>query len=120
MFDRGDLLLVPFPFSDLSTAKRRPVVAVTGADAYGDFLALAVTSRPQASHGLPIGADSLVAGTLPLASWVRTDRIVTLNASLVIKAVGRISEAFLTLALERVCAFIEDGMPLPPASPPGQ
>jgi mRNA interferase MazF len=29
MFERGDLLLVPFPFTDLSAAKRRPVLAVT-------------------------------------------------------------------------------------------
>jgi hypothetical protein len=28
MFERGDLLLVPFPFTDLSAAKRRPVLAV--------------------------------------------------------------------------------------------
>jgi len=47
MFERGDLLLVPFPFSDLSAAKRRPVLALTTPDAYGDFIALPVTSRPQ-------------------------------------------------------------------------
>jgi hypothetical protein len=36
MFERGDLLLVPYPFTDLSTAKRRPVLALTKPDAYGD------------------------------------------------------------------------------------
>ncbi len=29
MHRRGDLLLVPFPFTDLSVTKRRPVVALT-------------------------------------------------------------------------------------------
>jgi hypothetical protein len=29
MFERSDLLLVPFPFTDLSAAKRRLVLAVT-------------------------------------------------------------------------------------------
>jgi mRNA interferase MazF len=46
MFERGDLLVVPYPFTDLSAAKRRPVLALTGPDAYGDFIALPVTSRP--------------------------------------------------------------------------
>jgi mRNA interferase MazF len=92
MPERGDLLLVPFPFSDLSATKRRPVLALTAPDSYGDFIALPVTSRPQTEHGLLIAASDLVIGSLPAASWVRTNRIVTLNTSLVVKTVGRISE----------------------------
>ena len=80
MFERGDLLLVPFPFTDLSAVKRRPVIAITPADSYGDFIAIPVTSRPQAEHGLPLAATDLLTGTLPAASWIRTNRIVTLNA----------------------------------------
>jgi hypothetical protein len=29
MPERGDLLLIPFPFSDLSATKRRPVLALS-------------------------------------------------------------------------------------------
>jgi hypothetical protein len=32
MLERGDLLLVPFPFTDSSAAKRRPVLALTALD----------------------------------------------------------------------------------------
>jgi len=67
MFERGDLLLVPFPFTDLSAAKRRPVLAVNCRDSFGDFIAMPVTSRPQAEHGLPLSAadiaDRNAAGT---------------------------------------------------------
>jgi mRNA-degrading endonuclease toxin of MazEF toxin-antitoxin module len=106
MPERGDLLLVPFPFSDLSATKRRPVLVLTTPDSYGDFIALPVTSRPQTEHGLPIAASDLVTGSLPAASWVRTDRIVTLNISLVVKTVGRISERTVAVAVERFCAHI--------------
>jgi hypothetical protein len=37
MLERGDLLLVPFPFSDLSAPKRRPILVLTAADEYGDI-----------------------------------------------------------------------------------
>jgi mRNA interferase MazF len=32
MPERGDLLLVPFPFTDMSASKRRPVLALTAPD----------------------------------------------------------------------------------------
>jgi mRNA interferase MazF len=106
MFERGDLLLVPFPFSDLSATKRRPVLAVTAADSYGDFIAMPVTSRPQAEHGLLIATTDMLTGTLPAPSWIRTNRIVTLNASLVVKTVGRVSEQTVAAAVERFCTYI--------------
>ncbi|SHG26944.1 type II toxin-antitoxin system PemK/MazF family toxin [Bradyrhizobium erythrophlei] len=106
MFERGDLLLVPFPFTDLSAAKRRPVLAVTAADSFGDFIAMPVTSRPQAEHGLPLSAADMLTGTLPAPSWIRTNRIVTLNASLVVKSVGRVSEQVVTAAVKLFCAYV--------------
>jgi mRNA interferase MazF len=106
MLERGDLLLVPFPFTDLSATKRRPVLALTAADSYGDFIALPVTSRPQTEHGLPIAASEMVRGSLPAESWIRTNRIVTLNVSLVVKTVGHISERAVATAVERFCAHI--------------
>jgi len=39
VFDAGDLVLLPFPFSDLTSAKCRPVLMLTAPDAQGDFLA---------------------------------------------------------------------------------
>ncbi|HKG83984.1 MAG TPA: type II toxin-antitoxin system PemK/MazF family toxin [Beijerinckiaceae bacterium] len=106
MFERGDLLLVPFPFTDLSAAKRRPVLALTAPDGYGDFVALPVTSRPQSAHGVPLTRADLMRGSLPTASWIRTDRIVTLNASLVVKSIGRVSEEAVGAAVQRFCTHI--------------
>lgn len=112
MFERGDLVLIPFPFSDLSATKKRPVLILTRPDTYGDFIALAVTSRPQTDHGIALDPSNLVHGSLPLASWIRTDRIVTLNAAMVIKSFGRASESAVTTALARLCAYVGQGGPM--------
>jgi mRNA interferase MazF len=111
MFERGDLLLVPFPFSDLSAAKRRPVLVLTVPDGYGDFIALAVTSRPQAEHGMPLTSADLQRGTLPVPSWIRTDRIVTLNTSLVLKSFGRVSDEIVARAVKEFCTRIGYSLP---------
>jgi len=111
MFERGDLLLVPFPFTDLSAAKRRPVLALTAPDLYGDFVALPVTSRPQSAHGLPLTSTDLVRGSLPVASWVRTDRIVTLNAGLVVKSIGHLSDGVVAAAVNKFCGELGHSEP---------
>jgi mRNA interferase MazF len=105
MFERGELLLVPFPFSDLSATKRRPVLALTAPDRYGDFIGLPVTSRPHVTDGLLTSAD-LLRGTLPVPSSIRTDRIVTLNANLVVKSIGKVSDEIVATAVKRFCARI--------------
>jgi mRNA interferase MazF len=106
MPERGDLLLVPFPFTDLSATKRRPVLALTAADTYGDFIALPITSRPQTEHAVPISAADLVHGTLPAASWIRTNRVVTLNTRLVVKTLARISDKAVVDAVAQLCSYI--------------
>jgi mRNA interferase MazF len=107
MHKRGDLLLVPFPFTDLSAAKRRPVLALTPPDSYGDFIALPVTSRPQTRHGIALTSADLVHGRLPAPSWIRTDRIVTLNSALIVKSIGQVADSMVDAAVKRFCAVIE-------------
>lgn len=104
MLDAGTLVLVPFPFSDLSATKRRPVLLLTAPDGYGDFIAMAVTSQAGHADNMAILPVDLVSGALPKASFIRTDKIVSLNQSLMIKAVGKISDSLRLRAARRLCA----------------
>ena len=50
LFDFGDVILVRFPFTDLSASKKRPAAVISTGDfakRYGDVVVLALTSRPQ-------------------------------------------------------------------------
>ena len=107
MFERGALLLVPFPFTDLSGNKRRPVLALTGPDRHGDFIAMPVTSRPQSDEfALLLRTTDLSRGSLPLASWIRTDRIVTLSSTLVVKSLASVAEPLVANAARRLWTMI--------------
>jgi mRNA interferase MazF len=111
---RGQLVLVPFPFTDLSAEKRRPVLCLTDPDSFGDFLAVAVTSRPHHARAVALTQGDMTEGQLPVASWVRVDRLVTLNQRLAIKAFGQGSEAFVSTVITRVCEHV-GLVPAPPA-----
>ena len=51
MPDQGDIVLIPVPFTDLSSQKRRPVIVISCA-AHNrkslDMVVVAMTSNPQA------------------------------------------------------------------------
>ena len=99
----GDLVFIPFPYSDLSSLKKRPVLVLTVPDRHGDFIALAVTSVAQAGQALKLTNESLVQGALPKNSWIRLDKVFTLSVQSIIKTLGRISEESLQQVLKGLC-----------------
>ncbi|HET9477240.1 MAG TPA: type II toxin-antitoxin system PemK/MazF family toxin [Dehalococcoidia bacterium] len=88
---RGDVVLVPFPFSDLTAVKRRPALVVS-TEAYngatGDAIIAQITSmvKSPARPGDYILARWRDAG-LPLSSLVRA-KLTTLHSSLFIRTLG--------------------------------
>jgi mRNA interferase MazF len=92
-FQRGDVVLIPFPFTDLSAKRVRPAIVVSVPEYEqntGDIIVAQVTSR---QHSLPTDyalQDWQFAGLLR-PSVVRV-KLATINASLVQFRTGRLSD----------------------------
>ncbi len=71
MLKLSDIVQIPFPFSDLTHQKRRPVLLLTTPDSFGDFLAVAITSQAGHEDAVSLRDDDPVEGKLPKTSWVR-------------------------------------------------
>ena len=115
----GDIVLLPFPFSDLSSQKKRPALVLTPPDATGDFIALAITSRPTPFPAVALSNDDLLTGHLPKPSWIRTDKVFTFSLSLVVAHVATLKPTILQQALHALCDkvglpanHVEEGMVL--------
>jgi mRNA interferase MazF len=94
MPNQGDLVLVPVPFTDLSSSKRRPVIIISN-DIYhqqsADLVVVAMTSNPTiVPYSFTITSADLVRGALNRPGTVRADRIYTLSQSLVIQTFGKV------------------------------
>lgn len=99
MFRQGDIVLIPIPFTDLSSKKRRPVVVVSN-DTYNhktaDIVVVAMTSNPNVGdYSFTITASDLVKGQLNRPGQVRVDKIYTLSQSIVVKSFGRVNSVIL-------------------------
>jgi mRNA interferase MazF len=93
-FEFGDVLLVPFPFTDQSSAKRRPAVVVSSADyarRRSDIILMPITSqvRSQLGFGETLVADWQTAGLL--VPGVVKPLLASLERSLVLRRLGRLS-----------------------------
>lgn len=93
-YDFGDIVLVPFPFTDQTTTKKRPAVIVSS-DAYNqqrpDIILMAVTSQMRS-----IGYF----GDVPVSQWQQAGLLkpsvikpifTTVEKGLILKKLGRIS-----------------------------
>ena len=95
MFEQRDILLIPVPFTDLTSSKARPVLVLSHSE-YNrespDILVAAITSNIVSnSPGLIIYFSDLEQGHLPRQSRIRADKIYTLSQSIVRKRFGRLS-----------------------------
>ncbi|MEW6328955.1 MAG: type II toxin-antitoxin system PemK/MazF family toxin [Candidatus Micrarchaeota archaeon] len=95
MYKQRDLVLVPFPFSDLRETKRRPVLVLSN-DEYNerseDVVVAAITSNlEKKKFAIPIENGDMEGGSLPLVSQVRADKIYSISKDMVIKRFGRLS-----------------------------
>src|SRR2546423_1123388 len=106
-FVSGDVIVVPFPFTDLSSSKVRPAL-VLAALTRGDLILCQITSQSTGHpDAMPIlQGDFQTSGRLHRASFALPHRVVTANESCARRAVCRLKPDKLNQIRERVCAVI--------------
>jgi len=93
-YKKGDVVLVPFPFSDQTTAKKRPAVIVSSNlynDASSDIVIMAITSQIDKTIGIGecLIKDWQVAGLLKPSAI--KPAVSTIEQKLVFKKLGSLS-----------------------------
>ena len=84
----GKVVLVPFPFSDLSQSKLRPAVVLADAGR-DDWVLCQVTSNPYGDpHSITLTDESFMEGSLQIASVARPGKLFTASRSLVLSEIG--------------------------------
>lgn len=87
----GVVVLVRFPFSDLSSSKLRPALVVAPAGG-ADWVLCQITSNPYNDSGaVALTTESFGEGGLPRASFVRPLKLFTASESIVARSVGRLT-----------------------------
>jgi mRNA interferase MazF len=107
-YKRGDVVLVPFPFTDLRAAKQRPALVISP-DQFNstrdDLLVAAITSQIPATLAADeflIPQTELGGCGLPKPSIIKLFKLVTLHRLLVVRRIGFLGEPALGQASARL------------------
>lgn len=106
----GEIVLVPFPFSDLSATKVRPAIRLADAGR-GDWILCQITSNPYGdAHAVPLSTADFSQGTLLVSSFARPGKLFTANTSLIGRVVAVLDEAALRKIVDAIIAIL---LPVP-------
>ncbi len=111
-FRQGDVIKVPFPYTDRSTRQSRPALVVSAGgieDAHGLLWVVMITSAQNRGwpDDVPVG-DLAVAG-LPVPSVIRTAKIATIEASDATK-LGKVPAALFRQVARRLGQVLGSGV----------
>ena len=100
-FSQGDVVLVPFPFTDLSATKQRPALVLSPArlnKIRPDLVLAAITSQVPAvldEDEILISTSGLGVAGLPKPSIIKLGKLFTIHQGLIRKKLGNIGETML-------------------------
>ncbi|MBI2576653.1 type II toxin-antitoxin system PemK/MazF family toxin [Candidatus Woesearchaeota archaeon] len=91
-FVNGDVVVLPFPFSDLSGSKKRPALIIA-ALAGDDVVLCQITSEARTDEYSVVLIDpDFKAGRLQVESRIRPNRIFTADKSIISYKIGSLKE----------------------------
>ena len=108
--EQRSIILMPFPYTDLSGAKKRPSLVVSSTDFNSrndDLICCLITSNPEDSqHSIRINNKDMENGYLEFDSKVKPYRLFTINKKLIYKVLGRLNSAKSKLIAEEINKII--------------
>jgi mRNA interferase MazF len=107
-YKRGDVVFVPFPYTDLSTPKQRPAVVIS-ADWFNascqDVIIAAITSQNMDRihrDEYRLTQDELRSANIPFPSKIKVGKLFTIEKKMIIKKFGDLSNATLIAISDRI------------------
>ncbi len=99
LYEQGEIILAPFPFTDLTTVKQRPLLIISNND-YNkkteDLVTCGITSNPKDTEfSVVINNKDLIKGKIPIESRIKVDKLFTLSQNIIIKNLGKVNEDIL-------------------------
>lgn len=106
-FVKGDVVVVPFPFSDLSQAKRRPALVLAELEGDDRILCQITSHLLRDRYAIQLNDKGFAEGSLKRKSNIRPNRIFTADIRIILYRVGRLKADKLEEVIEKVVEILK-------------
>ena len=106
-FVKGDVVVVPFPFSDLTNAKRRPALVLAGLPKKDLILCLITSQSANDNYTTLIENNDFETGSLSKTSYAKSNRIFTANEQLIAYKAGKLTTEKTNEVIAKLIAILQ-------------
>ena len=103
---KGDIVLVLFPFSDLSSAKKRPALVITQLNRDDAIVCQITTNNVADGYSIEIQNTDLEVGQLLKQSYIRPNRLFTVDTNIIEKTVGKLKASKMSTVISKITEII--------------
>jgi mRNA interferase MazF len=107
LFAAGQVVVLPYPYSDLSGSKLRPVLLLADAGR-DDWIGCQITSNPHADvESIQLSPKEFSTGGLLHLSYLRPAKLFTAHESLIVKLLGTVTPSVLQRTRAKISEIIK-------------
>ena len=107
-FIKGDIVVVYFPFSDLSQTKKRPALVVSQVETEDLILCQITSKNVKDSYSIPISNNDIEQGSLKQESHVRPNKIFTADRNIISYKIGNLKSEKLQQITNSIINIIQN------------
>jgi len=108
--EQRSIILVPFPFSDLASSKKRPALVISNTEFNNrneDVICCLITSNPAAKNAIPITNKYMDSGFLEFDSMIKPYRLFTVSKTIIYKVLGKLNKEKSRLVVNEINKLTE-------------
>ncbi len=105
-FIKGDIVVLPFPYSDLSSTKKRPAMVLADLEGEDIILCQVTSQNTRDQYSIALSNSDFETGSLNKPSNIRPNRLFTAEKSIILRKVGTIKRGLFETVVSRLFKII--------------
>jgi len=105
-FIKGDVVVIPFPFSDLTGTKRIPALVVSSLQGREVILCQIASKNVRDEYAIRLVDTDFAEGSLIQESNIRPNKIFTADEDIILYKLGCLKKEKITVVVDRIVSII--------------